>query len=238
MVHIKPELSVFIPVCNEEKSLEFNIKKIYEALKDTGKSFELIIVDDTSTDLTPAIAKKLAKNKDIRYIRCEGGPSRRENLAQEFKKAKAELIIYMDSDLAVDLKHLLELIYYSKKADIATGSRYMKESKIKRKFYRLIISKLYNAFLRILFNSKAQDHQCGFKAIKKKVALDLIKEMGYDKKLQRGWFWDAELLIRAQKRHYRIAEFPVTWAYGKKSSFSIMRELKMIPYVIKLRFRI
>lgn len=232
----KPEISVFVPVYNEEESIEGNIKKLQKALK--GERFELIIVDDSSTDATPKIAGRLAKNKDVMYMRFENGPSRRENLAQAFKEAKAELIIFMDSDLAVDLKHLDELISYSKKADVVTGSRYMKGSKTKRRFYRLIISKLYNFFLRTLFSSKVRDHQCGFKAIKKKAALELINDMGYDKKFQRGWFWDAELLIRAQKKHCVITEFPVSWVFGKKSSFNIKRELKMIPYILKLRLKI
>jgi len=233
VVEIKPEISIFIPVYNEEKSIEGNIKLLKEALKNIKKQVEIIIVDDTSTDKTPEIAKRI---KGVRYIRKEGGPSRRENLAQSFTEAKSQLIIFMDSDLAVDLRHLNELIYYSKKADVITGSRYMKNSKTKRKFYRLVISKLYNFFLRALFSSKVKDHQCGFKAIKKKAALELVKDMGIN--MQRSWFWDAELLIRAQKKHFVITEFPITWRFGKKSSFSIKKELKMIPCIIKLRLMI
>ena len=66
----------------------------------------------------------------------------------------------------------------------------------------------------------------------------LINEMGYDKNMVRGWFWDAELLIRAQKRNYKIVVIPVKWVCGEKSSFNLKRELKAIPYLIKLKTKI
>ena len=79
------------------------------------------------------------------------------------------------------------------------------------------------------------DHQCGFKAFKKSVLMDLVKSAGYDSTFKRGWFWDAEILIRARRTGYKIVEIPVTWKSGDKSSFNFKNELRMIPYMLKLR---
>jgi len=62
----------------------------------------------------------------------------------------------------------------------------------------------------------------------------LVEEMGHDSSLKRGWFWDAELLIRAQKKGINIKEIPVIWKFGRKSSFLIRREIKVIDYMLKL----
>ena len=68
--------------------------------------------------------------------------------------------------------------------------------------------------------------------------LALKEEMGYDEKFLRGWFWDAELLIRAQRKKLRILEMPVKWVRAEKSSFNFRRELKVIPYMFGLRKRL
>ena len=145
-------------------------------------------------------------------------------------------VAFMDVDLATDITHLRELIScLDNGADFAIGSRY-KGIQPERTWFRSVISKGYNAFMRLYFWSKMCDHQCGFKAFKKNALFSVLDDMNYN--IKRGWFWDAELLIRAQKKGLKITEFPVHWRFGEKSSFSILREIKMIPYVLLLRWRL
>jgi len=234
------KLSVFIPAYNEEKIIEKNIIEVYNKLKSLRKDFELFIVDDSSQDKTGDICKSMVKkHKEINYIHCTNGPSRRENLAASFHKAKGSIVIYMDLDLATSLDHLEQLINEIEinKNDIAIGSRYL-GTKAKREVSRKIISVCYNTFMRTYFSSQVKDHQCGFKAFKKGVLLRLVREAGYDKKFVRGWFWDTEILLRAQKHHCRIKEFPVKWRYGDSSSFILKREFRMMNYVLGLRKRL
>lgn len=229
-------ISVLIPCYNEEMRLEKNILIIYKALKELKKQFELIIVDDSSSDKTAEIGKSIAKKyKEIVYQWYDNGPSRRENLAQAMKTAKGGIIVFMDLDLSADLSSLSRLIEGAEKYDIAIGSRY-KEKHAQRTFKRRVISTIYNVFMKMYFHSKIKDHQCGFKAFKKPVLVSLLDEMGYEK--TRGWFWDVELLVRAQRKGYSIDEFPVDWQEGKLSTFNIRRELKMLPYVLKLRWKL
>lgn len=231
-------ISVFVPCYNEEKRLEKNILQIYDALKALKKSFELVIVDDGSTDATPALAQKLASlHKKIRHQRHDTGPSRRENLGRAFRIAKGEIILFMDLDLSVPLSFIPRLLEgITAGNDIVIGSRY-KGIQSERGLQRSVISRIYNTFMRLYFGSNIQDHQCGFKAFKREALFSLLDDMGYDEKFVRGWFWDVELLLRAQKKGYKIDEFPVSWNEGKQSSFDFKRELKMLPYVLKLQFR-
>lgn len=233
------KVSVFIPCYNEEHRLLVNLKKIQDALKEITHSYELILVDDNSSDRTSALGKEIAKkNKHVVYIRFNKGPSRRENLAHAFSYAKANTILFMDLDLSADLKDLRKLIKYIDHGyDIAFGSRY-KGVAADREASRLIISKVYNGLIGFFFRSTIKDHQCGFKAFNKRKLFPLLQEMEYDETFVRGWFWDAELLIRAQRQGYVLKEFPVEWKEGKTSSFNFSRELRMIPYVIKLWWKL
>lgn len=232
-------LSVFIPAYNEEKVLEKNVLRIIEEVSKLGIPFEIVVVDDNSTDATGALCQRLHRdNPHVTYKRFTNGPARRENLGVALRDAIFEYITFMDMDLATDLSHIGELVaQLDKGADFAVGSRY-KGLQSERTWFRYLISKGYNTFMQLYFGSKVCDHQCGFKAFKKNALLRILDEMGYEKKMRRGWFWDAELLIRAQKRGFKIAEFAVNWRFGEKSSFRILREMKMIPYVLFLRWRL
>lgn len=233
------KVSVFIPCYNEEHRLSVHLKKIQDALEEITHSYELILVDDNSSDRTGALGKEIAKkNRHVVYIRFNKGPSRRENLAHAFSYAKANIILFMDLDLSADLKDLRTLMGYIEQGyDIAFGSRY-KGVAADREASRLVISKVYNTLISFFFRSTINDHQCGFKAFNKRKLFPLLQEMGYDKTFVRGWFWDAELLIRAQRHGYALKEFPVEWKEGKTSSFNFSRELRMIPYVVKLWWKL
>jgi len=233
-------VSVFIPAYNEEKILEESITRVYRKLKELEYNFELFIIDDSSTDSSPIIGGRLAdKYKGVRFIGYHNGPSRRENLAKSFRLAEGDIILFMDVDLSTDLKHLKELIESVKRDyDIATGSRHVEGASINRKLSRRIISSSFKYFVKFYFNSKINDHECGFKAFKREIILKLVNEMGYDSEFKRKMFWDAEMLIRAQKKGCRIKEIPVQWAAGEKSALRFFRELSMIPYLLSLRFRL
>jgi len=236
-------LDIFLPVYNEGKRIRknFMILKNYLDRNINKKNIKtrIFFVDDNSKDNTLAELKKLKKEYAIKYFHFNKGPSRRENLGQAMASSSADFIMLIDFDLATDLKHLDQVISLLKKGyNLVTGSRYLKESKLKREMNRLLISRVYNWFMRFYFGSKLYDHQCGFKAFSRKEYRQLIKETGYDSTYSRGWFWDVEMLVRAQKHGYKVKEIPVVWNAGKQSSFNIRRELRMLPTVFKLRFKL
>src|SRR3990167_1263992 len=95
------KLSVVLPAYNEEEVLGKNVQSVYnEVRKFTGTGgFEIIVCDDTSTDATPKICQQLSKRfREIRCIRYENGPSRRENLALAIKAALGDIIVCIDTD--------------------------------------------------------------------------------------------------------------------------------------------
>jgi glycosyltransferase involved in cell wall biosynthesis len=235
------KLSILLPCYNEEQILQHNMLQVKAAADALGKSYEIIVVDDSSKDATPIIAKRLASShKNIITKRYENGPSRRENLGDAMLTAKGDVIAFMDIDLATDIKHLPALVLpiLSGEKDVMIGSRYIRGAKVQRTPVRRIYSFLYNNLIRALFFSRFSDHNCGFKAFKAPLLKELLAQAGYDRSFTRGWFWDPELLIRAQRRHLRIGQIPVVWNRGAQSSFSFGRDAKALLYMFRLRLRL
>jgi glycosyltransferase involved in cell wall biosynthesis len=238
----EPGVSLFLPIYNSEKIIRTNLPKCHSALSQSDVCFEIIIVDDNSSDQTHLFGKAINEShqKDgakIRFISYDQGPSRRENLARSFPRAQYEIMGYIDADLSCEISYFIKAMQLLKKhnADIVIGSRYIPGAKAKRRWFRLIISLAYNYVLRIALGSKLRDHQCGLKIFRKDRAMPIIEQMGYDEEFVRGWFWDAEFLIRADRAGLKIIELPVVWTYAETSSFSFLREIKCIAAILKFK---
>lgn len=139
-----------------------------------------------------------------------------------FKTAKGDVLCYIDVDLATDMSHLVQLIdaIRSDGYDFSTGSRMMPSSDVKRPVKRNLASKGFNFLTRTMLGSGLYDHQCGFKAFKRESLMELM-----DKVEDEHWFWDTELLVRAQKSGYKVKEFPVRWRHGGATKVDLVRDV-------------
>jgi hypothetical protein len=235
-------VSLFIPVYNAARLIRKILRQSYYALLQLHNDFEIIIVDDNSPDSSYRFKRiidsaRQIRGKEIRYISYTKGPSRRENLAKSFHLANYEIIGFIDADFSCDVLYFLQALdmLKEKSADIVIGSRYIKGAKVQMHVIRRIFSFFYNMFIRMFFKSKIKDHQCGLKVFRRSSTMQIISEMGYDSKYIRGWFWDAEFLIRAQKAKLNIIEMPVKWHHADSSTFNIRRELKCLISIINLK---
>lgn len=234
------KLSFVVPFYNEEKIIKQNIIEIIEQLANQFPSsiYELILVNDNSTDRSFEITEQFIKYPYIRLINYSSGPSYRENLGQALREVKGDVICFFDVDLSSGMGFLKILIDAVRVDgfDIAIGSRYHPLSVVKRNLGRYLISRIYNTAVHFLWGSQLLDHQCGFKALKRNILLVLLDDLGYDSKFNRGWFWDSELLLLAQKRNYRIKEIPIEWkdSVREKGWFIfLIKQYKVVFYALK-----
>ncbi|MFP3945463.1 MAG: flippase-like domain-containing protein [Archaeoglobaceae archaeon] len=217
------KVSVVLPAYNEAKRLPEAVKSVKKSLENTGYDYEVIIAEDGSTDGTDEVAAQLSEEDHrVQHLHSTERLGRGKALRKAFEQAEGEFVAYMDVDLSTHMKHLRELVdaIAVEGYDIATGSRLMKESKTTRPAKRDVASKGYNSLIRLLLGSKLRDHQCGFKAFKKEVILDLANEVK-----DNHWFWDTEVLILAQRKNYRIKEFPVEWEHGGDTKVSMGKDV-------------
>ncbi|HWQ66510.1 MAG TPA: dolichyl-phosphate beta-glucosyltransferase [Methanospirillum sp.] len=204
-------ITLVIPVYNDLPALKKAIPATIQLMESKYPEFELIIAEDASTDGSTEYAA-LAAREDPRIIHLHrdkrGG--RGSALTESVRKANGEIFCYFDVDLATDMNHLIELIEaIDQEYEIAIGSRLMKDSEITRSLNREIKSRGYNLLVQTLLGSRVNDHQCGFKAFNRRKLIDILDEV-----TDTHWFWDTEVLVRAQRRGYRIAEIPVLWREG------------------------
>jgi len=154
-------------------------------------------------------------------------------LNRAFKASSGEVLCYIDVDLATDMNYLEKLItsVSTDGYDFVTGSRMIRESDAKRPFKRAFASRGYNFLVRHLLRSKIYDHQCGFKAFRREALFDLMDEIE-----NQHWFWDTELLVRAQYKGYRVMEFPVSWRHGGSSKVNLVKDIEgMGSEIFRLR---
>ena len=197
-------------------------------------SFEIIIAEDGATDGTEKIAESLASEYPyVVHLHSDERLGRGTALNRAFKSAHGDILVYIDVDLATDMSHLSELINQIRSGyDLATGSRMMPESDAVRSAKRGIASKGFNFLVRTMLGSKLYDHQCGFKAFKRSVLLDLL-----DQVRDEHWFWDTEILVRAERAGYRVAEFPIRWRPGSSTKVDMKRDVVGMGLAI-LRLRL
>jgi glycosyltransferase involved in cell wall biosynthesis len=216
------EVSVVFPAYNEADALEAAVEKLTKALSEFALSYEVIIAEDGSTDGTDKLAAALAeKHPFVKHIHGEKRLGRGTALKNAFKQSSGEVLVYMDLDLATDLKHLKSLVdaVTSEGYDFATGSRMLPKSIAQRSGTRHIASKTYNFMVRALLGSKVKDHQCGFKAFRREPLMQLLDEVDAG-----HWFWDTEILVRAHRRGYKIKEIPVSWRGGRETKVRLLKD--------------
>jgi len=205
----EPTVEIVIPVYNEERDLERSVRHL-RAYLDACFPFHAVvtIVDNASTDGTQEIGEQLASSVNgVHYIRLND-KGRGRALAAAWLISTADVVAYMDVDLSTDLDALLPLVapVISHHSDLAIGSRLSTGARVRRGWKRELISRCYNALLRVALGATFTDAQCGFKAIRAETARRLIPQVE-----NRSWFFDTELLVLAQRASLRVAEVPVDW---------------------------
>jgi glycosyltransferase involved in cell wall biosynthesis len=212
------EISIILPCYNEEK----HIRKAYKETRKEFPNAEIIIFDDNSRDKTYEIAKSIKKkDKKVTLIRTKKRMGRGKSLNYAIKKAKGKFIFYIDVDLATHPREIKKLLPWLKKGySIVTGSRYLKKSKAKRTIMRRVLSGGFNLLLKLFTGTKLKDHQCGFKGFAKR---DILKIIPYIK--DNHWFWDSEILIKAQAAGMKVKEVPVRWKEGNDTKVNFARDI-------------
>ncbi|MCW3983419.1 MAG: glycosyltransferase family 2 protein [Candidatus Bathyarchaeota archaeon] len=216
------QVSVVLPAYNEVNYLTPAVEKTIQTLNQFVDSYEIIIAEDGSTDGTAQRAQQLAQQYPcVVHIHREKRLGRGTALNNAFCQSRGQVLVYMDLDLATDLKHLKPLVEAISVGgyDFATGSRMLEESKAERTFSRGFSSKTYNWLVRRMLGSKLRDHQCGFKAFRREALLGLLGEVEAT-----HWFWDTEVMVRGYRHGLRIKEFAVEWHSGKDTKVNLAKD--------------
>ncbi len=201
-------VEIVIPVYNEERAIGPCVGRLRTFLAgEFDHDWRILIANNGSTDHTLEIATQLSAGDDRVQFLNLAQKGRGLALRAAWSRSNADVVSYMDVDLSTNLRYFPLLVEGLRCGyDIAIGSRLMQASMVARRLKREVLSRGFNLLIRLLFQIRFSDAQCGFKAMKREAAHTLLPFVVND-----GWFFDAELLILAEKNKFRIFEAPVEW---------------------------
>lgn len=242
----KPEydLSIVIPAFNERNRLPAYLDAIQSYMDDhykrNGKLYEILVVDDGSSDDTSKVVKE--NYPDVKCIKLYKNFGKGGAVREGIRLAEGERILIADADGATPISELPRLEHWLDRGrDIAIGSRYLKDSKVvkKQSLIRRIISRLGNLLVRSILGLQFKDTQCGFKLFHRIPAKMVFKEL---RNFRFGF--DMEVLKRAVDLNFYIEEVAVEWhdqegsTFRLKATFNVLWELISIKYGYLIRFSI
>jgi len=196
----RPAISAVLPAYNEEACLGEVTESLHKALGKVCERFEIIIVDDGSTDSTPQLADALAgDHAEVRVIHHRPNRGYGAALRSGFTSAQMPLVFYMDADGQFDPQEIRLLADGIRQADIVTGYRANRRDPWMRKFF----SWGFKTLIGLVFGVRVRDCDCAFKLYRRKVFNEIAIA-------SEGFFVDAEVLAKANVLGYRIDEVPVT----------------------------
>jgi glycosyltransferase involved in cell wall biosynthesis len=209
------EISILLPAYNEALRIEQCVKKVERAISSFSDSYEIIVAEDGSTDGTDRIVATLAEsNPNLNFLHSPVRLGKGKAIKKALRSARGDVIVFMDVDLAANLKYLPRIVQLAKNSrGMAIGSRHVKGSRVQRPFSRTLFSLNYNLLARMLFRDGVHDHQCGFKAMSHEIAEVLRDNCKSD-----GFFFDTEMILRCKKLGFPLTEVGVEWVETRKKS--------------------
>ena len=230
-----PELSIVIPAYNEESRIQPTVRDIVEYCRRTGRSFELIVVDDGSQDGTSTVAWNLATEfPELRLIRLAANHGKGYAVRTGVVNAIGRSVLLTDADGATPIGEIERLeTALNSGADVAVGSRALRADgvRVKAKIYRHLIGRTFHLLVEWLADGGVKDTQCGFKLFRSPVAQDLFSRMRMN-----GFSFDVEVLLMARRRGYQVAEVPVNWTHQAGSKVRLTSDsLRMAADLIRIR---
>jgi dolichyl-phosphate beta-glucosyltransferase len=231
-----PRLSVVIPCYNEEARLPRTVEQVERYLDGHGADYELILVDDGSSDGTRRVMETaVAGNPRVRIHILPHNRGKGRALAEGVAVARGSEILVTDADLSTPIDELEKLqAELDRGAGVAIASRAVRGSRVEisQPFYRVLMGKAFNLIVQTLLLPGIWDTQCGFKLFRSDVAHEAFAGLSTD-----GFGYDPEVLYRAKRKGVRIAEVPVVWRNSAPTKVSPIRSsLDMFRHVVRVRF--
>ena len=232
-------MSIVIPAYNEEKRIAGSLLETCAYMNDFGMEYEIIVVDDGSSDGTGRIVDHIAKDiRNVGLVRYEMNRGKGHALRTGVLATKGDLILVMDADLSTPMDELRKLMPYLSDGgfDIAIGSRALALSDIiiKQPWWRRGMGKTFNKIVKALVIGGFSDTQCGFKLFKGEIARSLFGEAKIDR-----FAYDVEILALAKKKGFGIKEVPIRWINSPESRVDPVKDsLQMLADLVRIRFAV
>lgn len=230
------ELSIIIPLYNEEKRFLKSFKKITEFFNAKKIHHEYILVDDGSVDKTYKIISNLKIKGSLKILKHQKNQGKGAAIKTGVAAAEGTNVFFTDIDLSTPITEFDKLYKSLKSHHIVVGSRRLKDSEVAvtQPLHRRVLGNIFYIFYSHFFSSAVKDTNCGFKCYRGEIAKNLYSKVKNDR-----WGFDAEAIFLADKFGYKIKELPVVWLNdpnSRVSSFEAVLTTTKELFLIKLNY--
>lgn len=232
----RPHLSVVIPAYNEGFRIPSALRQTLEYLERRGKKYEVLIVDDGSTDDTSERVEQVCREAPaVRLLRHSTNHGKGFAVRAGMLQASGEYLLFTDADLSspmTEADRLLEPLQNG--YDVVVGSRALKPEWVspRQPWWRETGGKIFNLFVRFFVSPDIRDTQCGFKAFRREAAQAIFSCQTIP-----GFGFDVEILYLARKFGYRILEVPVHWGNDERTKVRPLRDgQRMFLDLLRIRW--
>ncbi len=229
-------ISIVIPAHNEEQRMQATLESYASYFSNIGDEYEVVVVLNATKDKTEEIVKSMQKKYPmIRYLNLKKGGKGYAVIegCKDALERKAELIGFVDADMATPPQAFHDLIRHCGKADAVIASRWMKQSIVttKQTLLRRFLSRGFNMLVRGLLFLPFHDTQCGAKIFTAEALKTIIPKIGLT-----NWAFDVELLYQLKRKGFQIKEIPTIWNDKKDSKLNIWKvPLEMFLGIARIR---
>jgi len=225
-------ISVVIPAFNEEARLKNTLDKITFYLDTVFADYEIIVVDDCSTDKTVLVACEFL-DKKVKILKNKKNMGKGYSVRKGVMNAKFDLVLFADADMATPIEELTKFVHTIEQGyDIVIASRNLSRSNIvvRQPMYRQLLGKSFPLLVNFALLPGYKDTQCGFKLFKTALAKQIFRKA----KINR-WAFDVEILYLARKAKLKVKEMPITWIDKQGSKLSPVRDsLRMMHDLVQI----
>lgn len=228
-------ISAVVPCFNEEKTIQKNLRAIHEYLRDWFDEFELIVVNDGSTDGTLKEIESIQRELNLRVIDNDRNEGKGKAVRQGMLQSSHDVMMYIDADLGIPINELKKFAAEIENgSDLVIASRFVPGIRILKPvlWHRKFMEKVFRILRVIVINDwEIKDTQCGFKVFRRKAAMEIFPKLTVKR-----FAFDAEIVFIANKLKYKIKELPITLQNPPESHIDLIRDpLNMFFDLIRIR---
>ena len=234
----EPYLSIVIPAYNEALRIGTTLEKICRYVESRSYTWELVVVDDGSTDETARIVTDFARESSrIRILRNKPNRGKGFSVRRGALEARGEFVLFTDADLSAPIDELDSLFkaLNCDGADAAVGSRALRRELVglRQPWFREYGGRFFNLLVRFLTGLSIRDTQCGLKLFRR-----VSTHRAFELQRATGFGFDPELLFLIRRTGGKMIEVPVRWYNDPASRVQFLRDsTRMVLDLIALRWR-
>jgi dolichyl-phosphate beta-glucosyltransferase len=213
---------VVIPAFNEETRIGDSLKKVTTFLDGRDIPFEILVVDDGSTDATESVVKHFAdSDRRVKLITNDRNRGKGYSVRRGVQASKGDVVLFSDADLSTPIEEYDRLLPHLKTHDLVIASRSLAGSNVivHQAFYREMMGRIFNIIVQVMLVRGIIDTQCGFKLMTRRAASDIFARTRID-----SFSFDVEMILVAKKHGFAVIDVPVQWKDSRGSKVHPIRD--------------